>query len=51
MTNDSLTPEELDLIKRFSRAPKCMHDPKKVVDLVNSWKCGDCGFIAVKTIF
>ena len=47
---DILTKEELELLKRLSKPPKCMHPPEIVIDQGNTWKCGKCGLIAKKSI-
>lgn len=45
-----LTLEEEILLHRLSKPPKCMHDPKEVIDLGNSWQCPQCGLVAKKIV-
>lgn len=40
--------EEIDLIKRLSKPPKCMHDPENVEDCGDHWLCTKCGLRAGK---
>lgn len=46
----TLTRDEEELLIRLSKPPKCMHDPKAVIERENHWQCGLCGLIAKKII-
>jgi ribosomal protein S27AE len=39
---------EKQLLDKLSKPPKCMHDPKVVIEKQNHWQCGQCGLIAEK---